>query len=134
MDYFLIQTKCGHLGKQNYIAITFPLIASSAKEAARIARKKGRVKHNHKDAILKVEKVSYGEYFKQKLINEYDPYLCVKSRHEQNKIMPLIAHRILKDNHQDEIELKKKYKRGRRVNLKFQNLKNSSFNQYFIND
>ena len=44
---FAVICKCGHVGRNNYILITFPVIANSKKEAARIARSIPRCKHHH---------------------------------------------------------------------------------------
>ena len=50
--------KCGHVGKQHYIEISFPIIAENGREAAKKARYLPRVKHHHKDAIINVRKIT----------------------------------------------------------------------------
>ena len=62
INYFEVIAKCGHVGKRFYIPIKFAVAAESSKEAAKIARSIPRVKHDHKDAILSVKKISYQEY------------------------------------------------------------------------
>ena len=53
MEFYLVTTKCGHVGKGHYVPITFPIKAENGKEAAKIARMLPRVKHHHWDAIQK---------------------------------------------------------------------------------
>ena len=60
--YFAVTTKCGHVGRKYYLPVTFPVVAESGKEAARLGRDIPRVKHTHKDAILDVREISYEEY------------------------------------------------------------------------
>ena len=74
-NYYLVETKCGHVGSFAYIPITFPVIAESGKDAARLARNIPRVKHHNKFAIINVQKVTLAEYEQQVEINKYDPYL-----------------------------------------------------------
>lgn len=73
--------------------------AKDAKEAAQITRKMGRVKHGHKDAILSVKKVSKNEYMTQRNININDPYLNVRSKHDQVKINHQLKERMVQDPH-----------------------------------
>lgn len=118
MNYYLVTTKCGHVGKNRYIPITFPVMAETGKEAAVIARQMPRVKHHHWDAILNCKKVNERLYKKQMRINDNDPYLQVKSKHEQNQIQDLIEIRLVVDNHQSEITMTNK--RSSKPNLQFQ--------------
>lgn len=60
--YFAVKCKCGHVSRKYYIPITFGVIARNRKEAARQAGNIPRVKHNHKDAILSCQEVSYIEF------------------------------------------------------------------------
>ena len=93
-SYFAVVCKCGHVGRNNYILITFPVIATNRKEAARIARNIPRCKHHHKDCIREVAKISYEEFLRIKSKNDKDPYLFCQSIQEQrhydltNRIMP----------------------------------------------
>ena len=84
--YYEVKTKCGHVGKQNYIIIDFPIKAETASEAAKIARNIPRVKHNYKDAILSVCKLTYEEYKDLVNKNSNDPYLKCKNKQEQKNI------------------------------------------------
>ena len=106
-NYYLVLTKCGHVGRDKFMPIWFPIIAEDGREAARIARDIPRVKHDHKDAILCVIKTDYDGFKSQVEANSKDLYLLCLSKHEQNEIMPLIEHRLMADNHKKEGERKK---------------------------
>ena len=96
--YFAVVTKCGHVGRNHYVPVKFAVAAESRKEAAKFARHFGRVKHDHKDAILSVTEIDYQEFLKIKEINKNDQYLHCKSRYEQNEFCDL-SKRIVVDNH-----------------------------------
>ena len=121
MEFYLVTTKCGHVGKASYVPITFPIKAENGREAARIARSLPRVKRNHWDAILKCEKVTEEEFLKQIIVNKNDPYLHVSSKQEQKILVENLESRIVEDNHKNEIQEKKK--KSQKPNLKFQELK-----------
>ena len=99
MDYFKVTAKCGHVGKGNYIPISFAITAYDAKHAAQIARRKGRVKHDHPDAIINVEKISREEFNDLRAKNAADPYLQCKNVQEQRAIAD-IESRIEVDEYQ----------------------------------
>lgn len=98
LNYYKVVAKCGHVGKSNYIPIAFAVIAKTGKEASKKTREFPRVKHNHKDAILRCDKISYEEYLELKEINNNDLYLKCTSKHEQNSICDLID-RLVEDKH-----------------------------------
>ena len=110
LKYYSVIAKCGHVGRCNYIPIKFTVIAESGEEAARIVRKFKRVKHQHKDAILSVEEISYEEYLQIKEINNNDPYLKCKSKYEQKRIENL-EERFEEDLH----NVKKTYDKKERL-------------------
>lgn len=85
-NYYAVVCKCGHVGKNNYILITFPIIASNKKEAARIARDIPRCKHHHKDCIREVTEVSRDAYLEIINKNNNDPYLKCKCIQEQRNV------------------------------------------------
>lgn len=84
--YFKVTCKCGHVGVKHFIKIAFPIMATSGKNAAKIARYLPRVKHNHKDAILECKEISYYEYMELENINNKDPYLLCGCKQEQEMI------------------------------------------------
>ena len=112
--YYIVKAKCGHVGRDKYMPIDFPIMAESKTEAAAIIRKKARVKKNHKDAILSVEEVDKTAFNNQQFCNKYDPYLNVRSKHDQNKIMSLICFRLQEDNHS-----KKTYSNTKRLSANY---------------
>ena len=64
-------------------------VVSYAKYGIRTAKKVrqfSRVKHNHKDAILNVKKISYERYLEIVEANHNDQYLNCHSKHEQKLI------------------------------------------------
>lgn len=93
-NYFAVVCKCGHVGRNNYILITFPVIAANRKEAARIARNIPRCKHHQKDCIREVTEISYEEFLKIEHENDRDPYLkcgCIQEQRMidlENRIIP----------------------------------------------
>lgn len=99
MNMYKVIAKCGHVGRKNYIPITFAIKANDGKEAAKIARTIPRVKHHHKDAIINVKKIDISEYLKIKEQNNNDPYLGCKSKQEQN--LYNLNDRILKEENID---------------------------------
>ncbi len=84
MKYYIVTTKCGHVGKSKYILIDFPIAAEDGETAASIARKIPRVKHNHKDAIRNVKQVDYDTYYEKYISNHNDEYLKCSSKQEQS--------------------------------------------------
>lgn len=102
MKYYIVKTKCGHVGKNKYIVIDFPVVAENGKEAAKKARNYPRVKHHQKDAIINVLEVSYEDYLNCIENNNSDEYLKCSNRQEQNRISN-IYERIL-CNQDDEEE------------------------------
>lgn len=82
-NFYIVKTKCGHVGKDKFILKDFPVKAFSKKEAARIARYIPRVKHHWKDAIVSVEQVCDIEYESLRKKNSNDPFLCATNIQEQ---------------------------------------------------
>jgi hypothetical protein len=72
--YFVVEAKCGHVGRDRYIPVCFPVRARNASVAAYHVRKKPGVKHHHSDAILSVREVDYIEFVLFQLVFRYDLY------------------------------------------------------------
>ena len=98
-NYYIVKTKCGHVGRNNYIIIDYPITASSKKEAAQNARHRPRVKHNHKDAIIEVREVDYNEYLQFKNQFRKNPYIKSSTIQQQRILYP--------DYYMDRIEEKR---------------------------
>ena len=101
--YYEVIAKCGHVGRNHYVPIKFPVAAENGRVAAKIARQIPRVKHDHKDAILSVKEIDYEKYLELIEINSNDPYLKCSSKHEQNAIYDLDS-RLVIDNHNQKDE------------------------------
>ena len=97
MRYFMVTAKCGHVGRDYYIPIDFPVRADSAKEAAAAARSLPRVKHHHKDAILSVMEVSYADYEDLRYVNSFDPYLHCRCIQDQRAEYDAVYNRIVEE-------------------------------------
>ncbi len=96
MKYYIVTAKCGHVGRDYYIPIDFPIRAESRTEAAKVARYIPRVKHHHKDAILNCREVSFEEYKAVRETNKTDTYLLCHSSSEQ-KFLCDIEDRVIKE-------------------------------------
>lgn len=105
--YYEVIAKCGHVGRKHYIPIKFAVFAGNGKEAAKIVRQFPRVKRDHKDAILNVNKIDYERFLEIIKMNNEDPYLKCHSRHEQKLINNLVD-RLEVDLHNQRIKYDKK--------------------------
>ena len=83
-----VQAKCGHVGKNQYVIKTIPVIAASGVEAATIVRNMPRVKHHHPDAIRQVRVVDAPRYWELVELHETDPYFRCRSIQEQRIMCP----------------------------------------------
>ena len=131
-NFYEVIAKCGHVGRQNYVPIKFAVEAESGKDAAAMVRYFPRVKHDHKDAILSVNKIDNKRYSEIKTINDNDPYLKCHSRREQNKIEGLEL-RLEEDAHGKK-EKHDKYVRRDRVAYKLKKTKTivKSYNKEWV--
>ena len=75
MNYYLVKTKCGHVGSNKYIEKTFAICSDTKSNAAKFAKRLPRVKKHLKDAIISVKEVDYIEYINQIEENKIDVYL-----------------------------------------------------------
>lgn len=111
-NYYSVAAKCGHVGRNNYIVKTFAVYAENGKEAAKIARKFPRVKHNQKDAILSVQKISKQEYRNLYKQNNSDLYFRCESIQDQKRLCSL-TNQIKREqftNDYDDVEEDRSYK------------------------
>ena len=88
IKYYAVTAKCGHVGKGKYIEVTFAIEATSGKEAAKIGRMMPRVKRDHPQAIISVERINLEEYIELVNSNAENPYLQCKNKQEQNAACP----------------------------------------------
>lgn len=96
--YYAITVKCGHVGRNKYIPITFPIIANSKKKAAEVVRLFPRVKHDHKDYVLDAREVTREEYLDILEKNNNDIYLKVASIQEQREKCLDLEERLCQEN------------------------------------
>lgn len=96
-NFYLVTLKGGHVGRNNYIVFSYPIYAESGKEAAKIGRALPRVKHDAKDAVLDVKKISLQEYIQAKQQCDKDPYLRCVNRQEQAAYMDELSQRIYRN-------------------------------------
>ena len=99
IKYYNVTAKCGHVGRENYIPISFAVKANSAKEASKRVRNFPRVKHDHKDAILSCKEINEDEFNNLVKINNNDSYLTCKSKREQKQTCDLINRLVLDPNY-----------------------------------
>lgn len=86
MCYYKVDAKCGHVGRNYYVVKSFPIIANTKKEAAKIVRGIPRVKHHHKDAIKAIKEITLNEYISLGLQHASDPYFHCKNIQLQRKL------------------------------------------------
>lgn len=95
MNKYEVKCKCGHVGRNKYIVISFPVLAENGKDAARKARNFPRVKHHNKEAIISVKKITEEEYEQLQNKNAKDGYLKCKNIQDQRKLD--ISNRVIKE-------------------------------------
>ena len=78
--------KCGHVGRNQYVLKTIPVIAASGVEAAAKIRKLPRVKHDHPDAIREVRIIDAPRYWELTKAYQDDPYFKCRSIQEQRAL------------------------------------------------
>ena len=126
LKFFRVTCKCGHVGRQFFVRIDFPINADSGKEAAAIARQLPRVKHDHKDAILNCVEIDYEEYQILQKINNNDPYLKCKNPQEQAHIFGF-AERL-----ESEPTFAKEINKSRKNVVEFKNKKRNYVEKSYI--
>ena len=112
--YYKVLVKCGHVGRNKYILKRLYIKAISGKEAAKIARNTPRVKHNHKDVIRELKKITFDEYVIGLKMNLQDKYFKADNKQEQ-KIFKCVDYEDLNKEMKEE-----KYKvnrNGRRLKV-----------------
>ena len=97
MNYYKVEAKCGHVGRNNYIIKTFYVISESKKEAAKKVRHIPRVKHHHKDAIISVQKIEHSEYLKGKEKNNNDLFFKVHNSTESRRLCAVKDEEVKKE-------------------------------------
>ena len=73
-SYYVVQAKCGHVGKGKYIPLDFPIQAKDEERAVLITQNRPGVKHHSPNDILSIRKINYVEFLLYKEIFHKDPY------------------------------------------------------------
>jgi hypothetical protein len=101
MKYFKVTAKCGHVGKNWYYRGMFYVCAKDGKTAAAIVREKPRVKHDHKDAIIAVEKIDYLEFEHGTALQRLNPYFNCGNNQEQRQFIDELEEDIYRETYGD---------------------------------
>lgn len=101
-NYYIVTAKCGHVGRNQYIPIDFPIKAESMKMAAETIRYRPRVKHHHKDAILSIIKVDPETFNQAVESNNSDLYLKVTSTTDQKRFCEDLGSRVIPERKTEE--------------------------------
>jgi hypothetical protein len=97
LNFYKVVAKCGHVGRSRYCEKAFFVKAEDGRIAAQVVRKKGRVKHDHKDAILSVKKIDETEYVAGRQANKNDPFFNSSNVQQQRQNFEQIAEHIFKE-------------------------------------
>ena len=120
--YYIVSTKCGHVGRNKFVMVDFAIKAETAKEAASVAKKLPRVKKHWRDVISKVREVSQDGFYEQILENSKDNYLKSKCIQDQRTMCNDIKERVqCREFTEDEIDLWQQ--RGRRIQFQMKKRK-----------
>ena len=82
-NYYEVVCKGGHVGHYQFMRINLYVVAATAKEAAAKARNCPRVKHDQKDCILGVTRITMEDYQTGYARNSEDPYFKATNIQEQ---------------------------------------------------
>lgn len=88
-NYYLVKTKFGHVGRNNYCIIDIPIYAKNKKEASKLAIETPRVKHDDKNVILDIKKITNEEYKTLKFKFSLNPFFICKTIQEQRSFKNL---------------------------------------------
>lgn len=126
-NYYSVTLEFGHVGRNSYVLKTVPIIAENGKEAAYRARWMGRAKHDKKDLIKEVTKISKELYDILLAEKQNDAYFRVHSKQEQtimcNGLMDQVVH------YKNEVDDEER-KINRKNKLAFQAKRNKSYKKY----
>lgn len=92
--YYKVVAKCGHVGRHKYYEGTFYVSAENGKIAASKTRNFGRVKHDHKDAILSVTEITRQEFESGRNEFKNERYFSCGNIQEQRRFYDEISEKI----------------------------------------
>lgn len=105
-NYYIVVCKVGHVGRNHFTKISYPIYAENGKEAAKIARNLPRVKHDDPNAIISCKKVSKEEFDAQKEANKKNQFLHCTNRQMQR---PFEAELEIFEETKEEVKRTKKH-------------------------
>ena len=108
MECYSVKAMFGHVGRNNCIIKEVATIAENGKDAANKVRWMGRVKHNRKDAIREVKKITYEEYLALREETNNDPFFKCHSSQEQKILCGDITNEIVSLRRRDYIDREKR--------------------------
>lgn len=111
MKYYKVTAKCGHVGKGFYYLVDLFIKAENGWDAAKVARKMPRVKHDHKDAVLNVREIDLDTYLMRKKAARKKSIFFCESTQEQFNYWDEIETSIIVDDHLETRNSKKTSKR-----------------------
>lgn len=120
--YFKVTCKCGHVGRNHFVRVSFPVIAQSAEGAASMARYFPRVKHDHKYAIIDCVEIAEEEFLALKEQNDKDPYLKCTNLQEQDSIIGFSS-RIEDETSLSDKKRRSEFERAEKVSYKIRRQK-----------
>ena len=112
--YYEVVAKCGHVGKNHYYEGLFFETAESGKEAAYIVRGRGRVKHDHKDAIISVREITREEFLTGRKNKANNPYFQCVNVQQQNMLWDNIVGGIKEETHSTRFDYDEDYQKKRK--------------------
>jgi len=124
-NYYAVECKGGHVGLNRFMPITIYVAAEDGRDAAFKARYTPRVKHDHKDCIRSVRKITEIEYQEGLTANNMDPYFFAKNVQEQ-RMYPEIYERALEETEIEKLYKKKHHKGHEKQRLKDKKRKNNN--------
>ena len=132
MKYYKVKVKCGHVRKSKYILKWIFIKAEDGKEAAEIARRKPRVKHNHKDAIRDDIEIDFEKYCLGLRAMEDDDYFQVHNKQDQISLNVVKQEELIDE---EVVQKLKKKSIGRRlretaIEKEWKKMKNRGYSYY----
>jgi hypothetical protein len=118
--YFLVCCKCGHVGRDNFIRMVFPVRASDVHEAAVLGRLRPGVKHDHPDAVLWVREVEREDFLTARKELKADIYWQGARNH-----LALLADRLEPETRRQSLLDKSQLKADRTASRRFHARKNA---------
>lgn len=116
--FYEVVAKCGHVGKNRYYEGVFYEVAENGSQAATIVRGRGRVKHDHKDAILSVRNITREEFIEGRKQKNLNPYFNCFNKQQQDLCWEVISQDVRFENRYTK-EIDENYQERRKNNIQY---------------